>query len=288
VSRALRRSLILLLLGGALVVVGGSATGSGAAPCPPGVALEIALPAVPSPFAAAVGSSFDITVTAKDGCGNTVKSYKGPATVTASGGGIAVQPLTFTQGTATATLTAATDASGVTLTASDGTNTGPASASFEIYDVLATCSKDGCSGVVDNLGTTGTYLSASIPGKANLTGVLGLSLSGHAEEITCLLSDGTTVITDKTIGSLQTIAPPPSAGPVTVTLKFSKEEAPGTGVSNFVHCAGANEASLQQLSTCPKKGNTPPKCILDQRRNGVGQLVVTELISGDPVGGTFG
>jgi hypothetical protein len=277
------------LLGGALVIVGGSATGSGAAPCPPGIALEIGLPTEPSPFAAAVNSPFDVTVTAKDGCGNTEKSYKGPAELTASGGGIAVQPqpLTFTQGTATATLTPTTDASGVTLTASDGTNTGPASASFEIYDVLATCNKDGCSGTVDNLATTGTFLSASIPGKANLTGVLGLSLSGHNETITCQLADGT-IKESPTIGSLNTIAPPASAGPVTVTLKFGKEEAPGTGVANFVHCAGANEASLVQLSTCPKKGTKPPKCILDQRRNGIGQLVVTELISGDPVGGTFG
>jgi hypothetical protein len=290
VNESLRRIWTLVLLGGVLVVAGGSATGSLAAPCPPGTALAISPPAAPLPFAAEVGTPFGVTVTAKDGCGSTVKSYKGPALLTASGGGIAAQTLTFTQGVATASVTALSDASGVKLTATDSANTSITgeTASFAIYDDLAVCTTDdGCSGEVDNLASTGTSLSASIPGKANLEGVLGLSLSGHNATISCELADGTTK-TSPTIGSLQTVAPPASAGPVTVTLKFGKDEAPGTGVANFVHCAGGDLQSLEQLLPCPKKGAKPAKCILDQRRNGVGQLVVTELFSGDPVGGTFG
>ena len=288
--------LVLLLLAGLLAGIGSSPSQSSAAACrgERPATFDITLASTPSPFAADVGEPFTVTVTAKDACipSRTVTGYKGPATLSASGGGItAISNLTFTRGRATASLTATTDASGVTLTVTDNADssiTGTSAPPFEIYDELIPCNADGCSGSVDSLGT-GTFVTANISGNPSLSGNLGLSLSGHNETIQCFLEGSTEPTSAMTIGSLHTIAPPPDAGTFTEKVRYSKQEAPGTGVANFVHCMNTGpDGSFEQVLLCDNQ--TPsPKCILDQRRNGIGELVVTFLLNGvDPVGGGFG
>jgi hypothetical protein len=81
------------------------------------------------------------------------------------------------------------------------------------------------------------------------------------------------------------------------TVRFAKKLVPGTGVANFVHCmatptvntvTGKTELNYTRVPVCDNQ--TPvPKCILNQRRNNAGELVVTFLLgAGDPGGIGFG
>jgi hypothetical protein len=309
-SRSLRGLSRPAILVGLAAVAVGAPLGSSAASCPALVHhFDVSLPS--SPFSAEVGTEFTVTVTAKSSCNEPVSSYRGPATLSASGtdangdpiangaAGVANLALKFKAGTGTATqsLTATTDSLAVKLTATD-TSVAPAitgtSASFNVYDDLVPCGAADCSGSISS-GPTGTHVTVTISG-AGVPGSLGLSLSGHHLDLPggCLRSDGTTVGGDDvpTMGSLYTIAPPAGlakGATFTVTVRYSKEESPGTGVSNFVHCMSVDPstAAFEQVPNCAKK-NPQPACISDQRRNGVGELVVTFLLAVDPVGGGFG
>lgn len=284
-----------MILVGLAVVAVGAPLGSSAASCPPAVAYFV----VSAPSSAEVGTPFTVTVTANSSCHETVKSYKGPATLRASGtnangdaiasgaAGIADLALKFTAGTGTAThtLTATTDALNVRLNAADQADSSIAgsSPSFAVYDDKIDCGTANCSGEIPDP-ATGTKITVNIP-VANLPGFLGLSVSPQN-----LAASACTTADVSAMGPLYTIAPPSGAPEYTVTIRYPKEETPGTGVANFVHCMSNNPGvdAFEAIAPCDNK-NPVPKCVLDQRRTGVGELVVTFLLTpGDPVGGGFG
>jgi hypothetical protein len=299
VNVKVRHLWIFLLLGATFVVVGGTASSFGAPPCGSDVDhFDVSI----NKTAVQVGEAITVTVIAKSAapCNDTVKSYKGPATLTANGtsaagsattAGIGPTTLTFTNGTGTATadVTPTSDALGVTLTATDSSvspsitgTTAPVS--FVVFDSKFTCTATGCVGSDDDSEPTAqatTRVSVNIP-EAGLNGqFLGLSTSPHTA--TDCSTTGAAPM-----GSLYTIAPPLGLQKnYSATVRYPKEVAPGTGVSNFVHCMrDLDSLTFTQVKACKRSSPTP--CISDQRRDGVGDLVVTFLLSpGDPVGGGF-
>jgi hypothetical protein len=309
VNRKLRHSWILLLLGGLLVLLGGSAVNSSAAECNTVTHFRVALPSSPFFVDLQTNSSFTATVTALSACDeNPVSSYKGPATLRASGtlvdgtvvdsmaGGIVdISPLKFKQGIATPTVKVEADALGVALKATDDAipSISGSSTLFDVFDETNACGDDdGCS---ESLGAVaGTTISADLPD--DVSGFLGLSLSPHildAGESGCPAEPGADAM-----GAQYTIAPPAgllAEATYTATVRYTKKVAPGTGVSNFVHCMatprvedGVVQLDFTRVLPCDNKNPEPKKCILEQRRTGVGDLVVTFLLSpGDPVGGGF-
>jgi hypothetical protein len=307
VNRTLRRSCALLVLGGLLVLLGGvSASNSSAVSCP-ATGFTVALGGVDHVALSQADHSLQATVTAvSNACNNEpVTSYKGPATLTASGtntGGtpgaagivnIALKAGDFKQGIATPKITPTTDALGVRLTATDDANTSiqGTSGAFNVFDDVDDC-VDGCDGGIGNSkGPGGTQVSVDLP--AGLAGFLGLSLSDAILATGC---DGAPTGAVP-FGQSYVIAPPEGLGDdtYTATVRFGKKVAPGTGVSNFVHCmatpkvlveGGPTVMAYERILPCDNK--TPDaKCILDQRRNNAGDLVVTFWLGGsDDPGGT--
>jgi hypothetical protein len=307
VKKKLRHSWILLLLGGLLVLLGGSASNSSAAECNTVTHFRVALTSSSFFVDLQTNSSFSATVTALSACNDNdpVASYKGPATLRASGtlvdgtvvssgaAGIADIPLKFKQGIATPTVKANADALGVALQATDDASASISGSStlFDVFDETTACGDD-CSGTLG--AEAGTTISVDIPDDG-VSGFLGLSLSPHilnAGESGCPSEPGADAM-----GAQYTIAPPaglPAEATYTATVRYTKKVAPGTGVSNFVHCmatptveGGVVQLVFTQVLPCDNK-NPEPKCIVDQRRTGVGDLVVNFLLSpGDPVGGGF-
>jgi hypothetical protein len=303
----LRRSWTFLLFGGLLVMAVGSAPPSGAAPCEKADHLGVAIAGSPS-FVdlSQTNHSLTVTVTALNTCGAADSSYKGPATLRASGtsangafvssgaAGISNISLKFRQGIASVTVTPNSDALGVRLTASDddpasGVAAGN-SALFNVYDETDPCGSTDCGG---ELGTVaGTSVTVDIPNDG-LSGFLGLSLSPHT-----LSSDCTNTSGAQAMGALYTIAPPsglPASANYSATVEYTKKVAPGTGVSNFVHCMatptevdGRVQLAYTRIAPCDNKAPVA-KCILQQKRTGAGDLVVTFWLGGpsDPVGGGF-
>jgi hypothetical protein len=311
VNKVLRRSWILLLLGGLLVALGGSASTSGAAACNTITRFDVAL-SLSSPVVdlSKQDHSFTATVTALDASCNpagVVTSYKGPATLTASGtppngqpvasgaAGIATNTaVKFKQGVATLTVTPSSGALGVTLAVTDNSASSitGTSGSFDVFTETDTCGASDCSGDVgDTKGPGGTSVSVSIPEGA-LSGFLGLSL-GASTGTTCPgVPSGAAPF-----GQSYIIAPPSGLGDqtYTATVRFNKKLVPGTGVSNFVHCmatpsvvGGQTVLNYQLVPVCNNK-NPVPKCIVEQHRDNAGDLVVTFLLGGstDPGGTGF-
>jgi hypothetical protein len=72
---------------------------------------------------------------------------------------------------------------------------------------------------------------------------------------------------------------------VQVELRWSKEEAPGTGVANFVLCLDKenDDIGFFVAPVCPKKTSLGT-CEVKRSRNGVGELVIVLQLGEDPVG----
>jgi hypothetical protein len=252
--------------------------------------------------------SITATVTALNACNEADSSYKG-ATLRASGtsangtfassgaAGIGNVSLKFRQGVATATVTPSSDALGVKLTAIDDDGLFEASSvSFDVFDKVEDCATEDCESATigDTKGSGGTQVTVNLPGTLN--GFTGLSL-GDSTGATCTGAPANAV----PFGQAYVIAPPSGLGlndTYTATVRFAKKLVPGTGVSNFVHCLASPTENAQGQIVLAYEAKLPcdnqdpePKCILDQRRNNAGELVVTFLLGpgpADPGGAGFG
>ncbi len=286
------------------MLFGGSASSLGAGDCNTVTRFTVALTGGPVDLSQA-NHSVTATVTALSSCDTIVNSYKGPASLKASGtstdgsfasegaAGIDTEKLSFKQGIATPTLTPDQDALGVKLTATDDGNaaiTG-SSVSFNVFDDITDCGQQNCNGAIgDTKGPGGTNVSVEIPG--TLDGFLGLSLSDPT--LTAEDCEGAPADASR-FGQAYIIAPPSDLDEettYTATVRFNKKQVPGTGVSNFVHCmasptvnptTGQTELVYKIVQPCVNQiADQVPKCILDQRRNNAGDLMVTFLLGPGP------
>jgi hypothetical protein len=310
VNMRLRHWWMVLLLGGLLVMLVGSASPTGAAACKADHFTVLLAGPIPVDLSA-LNHSLTATVTARSAaCNDAVDtSYKG-ATLSASGtnadgttaahnaAGIGDVSLKFRQGVAAAAVTPSSDGLGVKLTATDDADasiTG-SSIAFNVFDKVEGCETSDCGGTIGSTkGAGGTEVTVDLP--EALDGFLGLSLGNIDPSLTA--EDCLNAPTDVApFGQAYVIAPPsdPDLDTYTATVRFGKKLVNGIGNPHFVHCMatpttdvdGNTVLAYEVVPLCDNQ--TPePKCILDQRKNNAGELVVTFLLSaGDPGGIGFG
>ena len=304
----LRHSWILLLLGGLFVMLVGAAPPSGAAACKADD-FTVVLTGL-TPVDLSEPSSITATVTAvSKACGNAVDTSYKSAVLRASGtsangtfvssgaAGIGDVNLRFRQGVATAEVTPSSDALGVKLTAIDGNSPSlfqKASDPFNVFDNVCDATEDCENTIGSTKGSGGTQVTVDLP--EGLDGFLGLSL-GDSTGATCTGAPTSAA----PFGQAYVIAPPSDLGATetyTATVRFAKKLVPGTGVANFVHCLASPTTNAQGQVVLAYDRKLPcdnqvpvAKCIIDQRRNNAGELVVTFLLGpgpSDPGGIGFG
>ncbi len=218
-----------------------------------------------------VNVPFTVTVTAKDICGFTKADYGGGALLSGNLGGTPTYGSfgTWSQGSASASVTATASQTGATLTATDGTAVGTSNP-FDVFDAICT------SGTLCEASNSTTDVQTRVDSAT--AAIMGLMLSTPGAEFTC--NGGT----HSAVGSLVTLSPSQYGGNYFATLRYDKSVAPGTGVANFIVCLGKN-GTFTELAPCKKSANPP--CISSRNRNGVGDLVIVLLLDPtDPVGGT--
>lgn len=216
----------------------------------------------------AVGQSFEVTVTAKDGCGNTDASYTGTPTLGGLAAGATYTSLVFTStsgGVASADVTPASPETDAQLTAVDGARQGTSN-SFDVVGFL--CTSADVSPVCEATDAAGTTSVST----ARPTGSAKLAISFSGGSSTC----GSSVI-----GSSITLDPIGYASGTNVTFTWDKAIAPGTGVANFVLCWSKPDQAPSELPKCGKHPQTT--CELKRSRTGVGDLeIVLFLDPSDP------
>jgi hypothetical protein len=219
----------------------------------------------------AVGTPFQVTVTAKDACGITKTDYSGATLSGTLTGTPTYGAFTWSNGVGTATVTASSSQTGATLTASDGAVSGTSNP-FDLFDAICTAN------TLCEAGNESTHVSTLVD--ANTPATMGLTLSAPGVQFVC--NGGVR----NAVGSLVTLDPKDYGGKSYLAeLRYSKSVAPGTGVANFVVCLGENGA-FTELAPCKNAAST--RCIDKRNRNGVGDLVIVlRLDPSDPVGGTY-
>lgn len=165
---------------------------------------------------------------------------------------------------------------GFTLVASANGLTSDTSAPFDIFD--------GCGPGVMTCTLTNddgnTSVTTDFPSPTGDPTLLGMSATG------ALFDCGSG--SSPSLGSIVTIDPPSGYtvdNPISVTLRFDKSVAPGTGVSNFVLCVSKQGGPFTVVGDCPKhiRASDLP-CITKRNRNGVGDLILVMLMTSDDPG----
>ncbi|MBA3348175.1 MAG: hypothetical protein H0T13_06405 [Actinobacteria bacterium] len=171
------------------------------------------------------------------------------------------------------------DKSGVGYKLSASSGAVSESVAFNVVDYLCR-SADYCEGE-DEDGNT-TVRTDGVPSG----GAMAMSFDGFAGSFSC----GASPLTGA--GSLVNIDPigyPTNAPSIAVTMRWSKSEAPGTGVTNFTFCWSKTDSNYSVAGACTKKGQLPAGvklCELKRHRNGAGELVIGFLIAAeDPYAG---
>jgi hypothetical protein len=234
------------------------------------------------------GGSNPITVDVYDAYGNVETPAGNQADVTLAiandaGSGPAATTLggtpTQTSASGIATFDDITlDHSGIGFTLS-ASAAGLTSATSDPFDIL-----DGCPGGVTTCTLSSsdkhTSVTTDYPSQTHDSTLLSMSATGA--QFDC---DGTQTAK----GSIVTIHPAGGylvGNPISVTLRFDKVVAPGTGVSNFVLCVDKQDTTgFHTVSTCPKHlRSVDLPCISKANRNGVGDLVIVMLMTSDDPG----
>jgi hypothetical protein len=196
--------------------------------------------------------------------------------------------LTWVNGVGTGSFTANVHSINRQLTVTDSSVTPTVSEPSNLFDVVA----EVCSGGTKCEGST-----ANGSKKVELLTPLGTGTASigffvpQTNTFSCRLKDGTTR-TITVAGAISLVDPPPGYtvnNPLTLTMTLSKEAAPGTGVVNFIICLSKDRGlTYNQVLDCGKKfKKSDIPCITRRSRTGVGELVITMLItSADPWGGT--
>lgn len=142
---------------------------------------------------------------------------------------------------------------------------------FDVVTRLCTSSDPDPVCQASDVGGTVTVLTARPQGNDSMT----LDFGEIGAEIDCGAGF-------RTRGALARIEPDYAAGDaVEVTMRWSKEVAPGTGVANFVLCMSKDGTTYSVPPSCPRSGKLPKDenfCELKRNRNGVGELVISFLI----------
>jgi hypothetical protein len=216
----------------------------------------------------AVGAPFEVTVTARDACGNVASAYSGTATLSGLATGASSSPtygpLVFDEGVASASVTAAAPQQDAQLTVSDGTITSDPSNDFDVVNVVCTSSSTTCEASDADAVTS---VRAPVPqGDAKLAISFGDTGSACVPNL---------------IGSTVTLDPLGYSSPTQVTFEWEKSEAPGTGVANFVFCWSKPGEAAEVLPKCGKRPQGT--CELSRNRNGAGDLeILVRLDPADP------
>jgi hypothetical protein len=229
-----------------------------------GTATRYSFDAVDSPQAK--GAPVAFTLRALDDCGNQATSYGETAGVAFGSGpnsSIATS-VTFSGGAATGSLAPTASQPAATLVATGALGNGTSSP-FAIVDFLCTA---GASCDVSD-GQSGTFVSTTLS-----NGKLAVSFE-RGGSASCVAGSSL-------IGSRITLDPYYSTA-TAIELRWSKTEAPGTGVANFVLCWDKpNDGKAPApLALCGRKPEGT--CELRRSRNGVGELVIRiQLAPYDP------
>jgi predicted outer membrane repeat protein len=200
---------------------------------------------VSAPSTATAGVGFQVTITARDQNGNTVKGYNGPVTVTSSDGQtvfVSPAPVTLRNGTATATLTLNV-AHSVTLTASAGTIRGT-SGSIAVSPAAAAS----FSISAPSTATAGSGFSVMITAKDQF----GNTVIGYRGPVTLTSSDGQTVFVSPapvTLRNGTATATLTLNVAHSVTLTASAGSLRGTSTSILVSSAAVASFSVSAPST---------------------------------------
>ncbi len=223
-----------------------------------------------------------VAVEALDGCGNPAV---GEVTVAIAGGanpsggtlaGTVSLPLDA-DGVATfSDLSIDASGAGYALTASSA-GASATSEAFSVVDYLCRAA------LVCEASDAGGTTKVGTPGPP-AGGAMGLSFGEFESGFSCDGAGGF-----ESVGSIATIDPYGYLAPITVMARWSKSEAPGTGVATCILCWSKSGADYAVARRCTKAGALPhgaKLCELKRNRNGVGDLVIEFVIApNDPYAG---
>jgi hypothetical protein len=217
-----------------------------------------------------------VTVEALDVCGARATGATGSVALTLnpnpSGAALSGTPQPLVNGVATfSALQVDKAGEGYKLVASSGLLTPDTSASFDVVTRLCTSSDPDPVCQASDPGGTVTVLTSRPRGNDSMT----IDFGAIGAQIDCLTGF-------QTRGALTRIDPDYSTSDaIEITMRWSKEVAPGTGVANFVLCMSKDGTTYSVPPSCPRSGKLPKDenfCELKRNRNGVGELVISFLI----------
>jgi len=240
----------------------------------------------PTHYVVEATTPFNISATAFDPYGNVKTNYDGTGAILSGTleGSPTYGALSWLDGVGTGSVTATVHSVDREVTVTDGLIT-ETSNKFDVVAELCTDATK-CEGSTTNGSKKVELLTPLGTGTASI----GFFVP-QTNTFNCLLRNGTTT-TITVAGAVALVDPPPGYtvnNPLTLTMTLSKQAAPGTGVVNFIICLSKDRGqTYNQVVDCGKKfKKSDIPCITRRSRTGVGELVITMLItSEDPWGGT--